>query len=161
MAHSDYVHSPLRSQVLIQVLNPQAKAPAYATAGSSGFDLLMIQDLTINPGQKLVVGTGLAFQIPRGLELQIRPRSGTSLKTDLRLSNSPGTIDSDYRGEVGLIFELPLTAPGPLKLIKGQAYAQGVLAPYVRAEFTPVEALESTQRGAGGYGSTNTTPSPH
>lgn len=86
-------------------LHPEAVAPTYAKPFDSGFDLVAVEDVIIEPGETVIVKTGLAFEIPPGYELQVRPRSGVSSKTNLRLSNAPGTIDSGYRGEVGVIID--------------------------------------------------------
>ncbi|MEV2675606.1 deoxyuridine 5'-triphosphate nucleotidohydrolase, partial [Paenibacillus larvae] len=96
-------------EVKIKKLHPDAVIPEYATAGAAGFDLVALEDVIIEPGDVKTIRTGLAFEIPVGYELQIRPRSGVSLKTKLRQPNSVGTIDSDYRGEVQLMFENTLT----------------------------------------------------
>jgi dUTP pyrophosphatase len=95
--------APMVAKVKIKRLHPDAVVPKYATPGSAGFDLVAIEDVIIEPGKTKLVRTGLAFEIPDGFEMQIRPRSGISLKTPLRIANSPGTIDSDFRGEVGII----------------------------------------------------------
>jgi dUTP pyrophosphatase len=91
--------------VKFKKLHPEAVAPTYAKPGDSGFDLVAVEDVIIEPGETVIVKTGLAFEIPPGYELQVRPRSGVSAKTKLRLSNAPGTIDSGYRGEVGIIVD--------------------------------------------------------
>lgn len=86
-------------------LHPDAVAPKYATPGAAGFDLVAVEEVVIEPGETVVIPTGLAIEIPEGYELQIRPRSGITRKTKLRVANSPGTVDSDYRGEVGVIID--------------------------------------------------------
>ncbi|MEV2911040.1 dUTP diphosphatase [Paenibacillus larvae] len=148
-------------EVKIKKLHPDAVIPQYATAGAAGFDLVALEDVLIEPGDVKTIRTGLAFEIPVGYELQIRPRSGVSLKTKLRQPNSVGTIDSDYRGEVQLMFENTLTKLAHLNvklasylIQKGDRLAQGIIAPVVRAEFTVVEELSETKRGAGGFGHT-------
>ncbi|MEV2341409.1 dUTP diphosphatase [Paenibacillus larvae] len=148
-------------EIKIKKLHPEAVIPQYATAGAAGFDLVALEDVLIEPGDVKTIRTGLAFEIPVGYELQIRPRSGVSLKTKLRQPNSVGTIDSDYRGEVQLIFENTLTKLAHLNvklasylIQKGDRLAQGIIAPVVRAEFTVVEELSETKRGAGGFGHT-------
>ncbi len=139
--------------------DPAVPLPDYATAGAAGADLranLATADrargLTVAPGARVLVPTGLAMAIPEGFELQIRPRSGLALRHGITLANAPGTIDSDYRGEVGVI--LLNTGSEPVVIGHGDRIAQAVLAPVVRAAFALVETLEATARGAGGFGST-------
>ncbi|QHZ51167.1 dUTP diphosphatase [Paenibacillus larvae] len=148
-------------EVKIKKLHPDAVIPEYATAGAAGFDLVALEDVIIEPGDVKTIRTGLAFEIPVGYELQIRPRSGVSLKTKLRQPNSVGTIDSDYRGEVQLMFENTLTKLAHLNvklasylIQKGDRLAQGIIAPVERAKFTVVDELSGTERGAGGFGHT-------
>ncbi|MEV2558564.1 dUTP diphosphatase [Paenibacillus larvae] len=148
-------------EVKIKKLHPDAVIPEYATAGAAGFDLVALEDVIIEPGDVKTIRTGLAFEIPVGYELQIRPRSGVSLKTKLRQPNSVGTIDSDYRGEVQLMFENTLTKLAHLNvklasylIQKGDRLAQGIIAPVERAKFTVVDELSDTTRGAGGFGHT-------
>lgn len=139
-------------KVKVKQLHVNATLPVYATPGSSGFDLSILQDLTLYPREVKLVPTGLAFEIPEGYELQIRPRSGLSLKTSLRIANSPGTVDSDYRGEVSIIVENTAQG-GLLNLTAGQKIAQGVIVPIIRAELE-FDDLNETVRGSGGFGST-------
>lgn len=103
------------------------------------------------PGETVLVGTGLSFEIPLGFELQVRPRSGMSLKTKLRVSNSPGTIDSDYRGEVKIIIDNIGHSPYTVEI--GDRIAQGVIAQAFQTVFEEVTELTDTERGAGGFGS--------
>jgi dUTP pyrophosphatase len=145
-------------KVKIKKLHPDAVIPTYATEGSAGFDLVAIEDTIVEPGHTALVKTGLSVEIPVGYELQVRPRSGNSLKTKLRVANSPGTVDSDYRGEVCVIVDntaayFPPNG-GSLEIKKGHKIAQGVICPIFQAEFEEVEDLSSTARGAGGFGST-------
>lgn len=133
--------------------------PKYQTAGASGFDLAALEDETILPGQTKVIGTGLACELPRFydldfiLELQVRPRGGTSLKTPLRVANSPGTVDFDYRGEIGIVaWNSSLTETVTIKA--GERIAQGVAALVARVKIVMVEDLNETERGAGAYGHT-------
>ena len=128
--------------------------PAYATPGAAGFDLLAAvhEPMVIPPGGRALVPTGLQMALPEGFELQIRPRSGLALKHGITLPNSPGTIDEDYRGEVGVI--VLNTGDAPFVVERGARIAQGVLAPVVRGAWTEVETLPETARGAGGFGST-------
>ena len=128
--------------------------PAYATPGAAGFDLLAAvrEPLVIPPGGRALVPTGLQMALPEGYELQIRPRSGLALKHGITLPNSPGTIDEDYRGEVGVI--VLNTGTAPFTLERGARIAQGVLAPVVRGGWAEVDTLPETARGGGGFGST-------
>ncbi|MBO1076585.1 dUTP diphosphatase [Roseomonas marmotae] len=128
--------------------------PAYATAGAAGFDLLaaVSSPLVVPPGGRALVPTGLCIALPAGYELQVRPRSGLALKHGIALPNSPGTVDEDYRGELGVI--LLNTGDAPFTVERGMRIAQGVVAPVVRAIWQEVEVLPETARGAGGFGST-------
>lgn len=128
--------------------------PTYATAGAAGMDLLAAVEapLTIAPGARVLVPTGLAIALPPGYELQIRPRSGLALRHGIILPNSPGTIDEDYRGEVQVI--VMNAGDAPFVVERGTRIAQAVLAPVVRARWEPVESLDETARSAGGFGST-------
>jgi dUTP pyrophosphatase len=164
--------------VRVKRLHPDAVIPKYAHEYDAGFDLVSTEDVIIEPGETKLVPTGLAFQIPIGYELQIRPRSGVSLKTKLRVANSPGTIDSQFRGEVKVIIdnideptddvefwamglsrdlqiddgpEFPI---GTYIIRKGDRICQAVLAETPRANFVVVDVLDETTRGEGGFGST-------
>ena len=130
--------------------------PAYATLGAAGADLRAnFKDrasVVIAPGARALVPTGLIMEIPEGWEVQVRPRSGLALKHGITLPNSPGTIDSDYRGEVGVIV---LNAGSDVFTVThGDRIAQMVVAPVVQAEFALADAVSETARGAGGFGST-------
>lgn len=143
----------------IKKLHPDAVIPKYQTPGASGFDLHALEDVYINLGETKLVRTGLAFAVPKGFELQVRPRSGTSLKTPLRVANSPGTCDSDYRGEVCVIIHNTEYYPtgineGQYLIKRGDRIAQGVICPVFQAKFVEVEELDETQRGEGSFGST-------
>lgn len=127
-------------------------APFYATVGAAGFDLSSTQNHILMPGETTLVGTGLYFEIPEGYELQVRPRSGVSLKTGLRVANSPGCVDSDFRGEVKVI--LHNAGDRVEKISKGDRIAQGILSQVPKANFIIVEQLSETDRGTGGFGST-------
>lgn len=149
--------------VKIKKLHQDAIIPKYQSQGASGFDFHALEDTTIEAGQTTLVKTGLAFEIPLGFELQIRPRSGISLKTKLRIANSPGTVDSDYRGEVCVMLEnteTDISKPFfnyPARLMeikKGDRIAQGVLVCINQAKFEVVNELSNTERGSEGYGST-------
>ncbi|WP_338665425.1 dUTP diphosphatase [Pararoseomonas sp. SCSIO 73927] len=128
--------------------------PAYATDGAAAMDLLAAVEapLTIPPGERALVPTGLTVALPPGHEWQIRPRSGLALKNGIVLANSPGTIDEDYRGEVGVI--VLNAGQESFTVERGMRIAQAVLAPVTRAVFEEAESLEGTARGAGGFGST-------
>jgi dUTP pyrophosphatase len=143
---------------LVQILRlPHSEGlalPAYETAGSAGMDLraAVTDPLTLSPGMRAAIPTGLAFAIQHGFEVQIRPRSGLALKNGITCLNTPGTIDSDYRGEVKVILiNLGLE---PFTINRGDRIAQIVIAPIVQAEVLEVETLDETLRGAGGFGST-------
>ena len=126
--------------------------PAYATDGSAGLDMVAAEDVTIAPGERHAVATGFAVAIPPGYEIQVRPRSGLALKHGVTCLNTPGTIDSDYRGEMRAI--LINHGNEPFEVKRGERIAQLVPAPVLRAAFEEVDELDDTIRGAGGFGST-------
>ncbi|MEF2070166.1 dUTP diphosphatase [Consotaella aegiceratis] len=128
--------------------------PNYATAGAAGADLraALSEAMTIKPGARAMVPSGLAFEIPEGFEVQVRPRSGLAAKHGITLVNAPGTIDSDYRGEVMAI--LVNLGSEPFTVEHGDRIAQLVVAPVLQAAFEESEALAETTRGSGGFGST-------
>jgi dUTP pyrophosphatase len=126
--------------------------PAYATDGAAGMDIVAAEALTLQPGQRHAVATGFALAIPDGHEVQVRPRSGLALKHGITCLNTPGTIDSDYRGEVKVI--LANLGDEPFQVVRGERIAQLVPAPVLRAVLAEVDALDDTARGAGGFGST-------
>lgn len=126
--------------------------PVYATAGAAGMDVVAAEDLDLMPGQRHAVATGFAMAIPDGYEVQVRPRSGLALKHGITVPNTPGTIDSDYRGELKVIMINHGDAPFPIR--RGDRIAQLVAAPVQRADFAEVDDLDATARGAGGFGST-------
>ena len=130
--------------------------PHYATEGAAGMDVCAALDepLTINPMERLAVPTGLAMAIPHGYEIQVRPRSGLALKQGLTVANAPGTIDSDYRGEVKVI--LINLGQDAVEITHGMRIAQLVLAPVSIARLQLVTTLDETDRGTGGFGSTGT-----
>jgi dUTP pyrophosphatase len=130
--------------------------PAYATAGAAGMDLLaaIADPVTVAPGGRALIPTGLTIALPPGYELQVRPRSGLALRHGITLPNTPGTIDEDYRGEIGVI--LLNTGTEPFVVERGSRIAQAVVAPVSRAEWQEVDALDITARAAGGFGSTGT-----
>jgi dUTP pyrophosphatase len=126
--------------------------PAYATSGAAGMDVVSAEEVTIVPGARHAVATGLAMAVPAGYEIQVRPRSGLALKHGISVPNTPGTIDSDYRGELKVIL-INLGAE-PFAIQRGDRVAQLVLAPVVKAAWDEVAELDATARGEGGFGST-------
>jgi len=126
--------------------------PHYATDGAAGMDVLSAEDVTIAPGGRHAVATGFAMAIPEGYEIQVRPRSGLALKHGISLPNTPGTIDSDYRGELKII--MINLGDEDFAIARGDRIAQLVLAPVTRAAWEEVSELDDTVRGAGGFGST-------
>jgi dUTP pyrophosphatase len=126
--------------------------PAYASDGAAGMDVVAAEDVTLAPGGRHAVATGFALAIPSGYEVQVRPRSGLALKHGISLPNTPGTIDSDYRGELKIIM-INLGAE-PFAIARGDRVAQLVVAPVQPARFIEVDTLDETSRGAGGFGST-------
>jgi dUTP pyrophosphatase len=130
--------------------------PQYATADSAGLDLLAAvdADLVIQPGMRALVPTGLAIALPPGYEAQVRPRSGLALRNGITLLNSPGTVDADYRGEVGVI--LINLGQESFVVTRGMRIAQMVVAPVTRLAWREVADLPASERGAGGFGSTGT-----
>jgi len=130
--------------------------PDYATPDSAGVDLLAAveADVTLAPGERKLIPTGIALSLPRGHEAQVRPRSGLALKNGITLLNTPGTIDADYRGEIGVI--LANLGQESFTVERGMRIAQMVVAPVSQVAWNPVESLDESERGAGGFGSTGT-----
>jgi dUTP pyrophosphatase len=128
--------------------------PAYATKGSAGMDLLAAIDaeIVLEPGSRALVPAGIAIELPEGIEAQVRPRSGLAAKNGVTVLNAPGTIDSDYRGEIKVI--LVNLGQEPFRITRGMRIAQIVIARHERAELVETDTLSETARGAGGYGST-------
>jgi dUTP pyrophosphatase len=126
--------------------------PAYATSGAAGMDVCAAESLTLRPGKRHAVATGFAFAIPDGYEVQVRPRSGLALKHGITCLNTPGTIDSDYRGEVKVI--LANLGDEDFVINSGDRIAQIVVAPVTQGVMVEVDALDDTERGTGGFGST-------
>lgn len=126
--------------------------PAYATPGAAGMDVLAAEDLVLEPAARHAVATGFAVAIPPGYEIQVRPRSGLALKHGISVPNTPGTVDSDYRGEVKVI--VINHGAEPFAIARGDRIAQLVLAPVTLAAWHEVAELDETARGAGGFGST-------
>lgn len=143
-----------RLEIRVKRLRPDAELPRYQTPGSAGMDLHAAVDepITIAPGARALISTGLAFAIPNGWEGQVRPRSGLAAKHGVTVINAPGTIDSDYRGECGVV--LVNHGKEPFVVNKGERIAQIVFAEYAQAALEEVSELDETSRGAGGYGST-------
>jgi dUTP pyrophosphatase len=141
-------------KILVQRL-PHAEGldlPAYATEGSAGMDLVAARGVALAPGARALVPTGLCVAVPDGFEMQIRPRSGLALKHGITVLNAPGTVDSDYRGEVGVI--LVNAGEEAFSIVRGERIAQAVFAPVTRAEWESVVVLPETARGPAGFGST-------
>jgi len=126
--------------------------PSYETSGSAGMDVRAAEALTIAPGKRALAGTGFAFAIPAGYEIQVRPRSGLALKKGISIPNTPGTIDSDYRGELKVI--LINHDEEDFVVERGDRIAQIVVAPVQRGILVEVDDLDDTERGSGGFGST-------
>ena len=153
---------PQRFQPVIGIVRLPAAAgldlPAYETAGSAGMDLRAAapegEPMILRPGERTIVPTGLVFEIPDGFEMQIRPRSGLALKHGVTCLNTPGTIDSDYRGEVGIL--LVNLGQDDFVIRRGLRIAQAVVAPVSRASLEERSLAGETTRGAGGFGSTGT-----
>ena len=128
--------------------------PAYATSGAAGMDICAANDadIMLEAGERCAVPTGFAMAIPDGFEAQIRPRSGLALKHGISIANAPGTIDSDYRGEIAVI--IINLGSAPFTIARGMRIAQMVIAPVTRGQFTEVDELDDSDRGVGGFGST-------
>lgn len=133
-------------------IHPDAVIPKYAHEGDAGFDLYSVEDYEINLRERMLVKTGLQVEIPRGYEMQIRPKSGLALKSGITVLNTPGTIDSVYRGEVGVI--LINHSDRLYSVKKGEKIAQGVISKIEEAVFEEADNLSETIRGEGGFGST-------
>ena len=142
------------TKILIKRLSKEISLPKYETAGSSGMDLAanIAGNINIDPGKTAIIPTGLALSVPKGFEVQIRPRSGLAAKKKISVLNTPGTIDSDYRGEIKVI--LINLGQEAFKVEKGLRIAQMVVCPVVQAQIKEVEDLSETERGKGGFGST-------
>ncbi|MDE5812319.1 MAG: dUTP diphosphatase [Muribaculaceae bacterium] len=130
--------------------------PAYETPGAAGMDVraYLQEPIVLNPGERVLVPTGLYMQLPQGYECQIRPRSGLALKYGITIANSPGTIDCDYRGEIKVI--LLNQSNQPFTINDGERVCQMVIAAYERVKWNSVERIDSTERGDGGFGHTGT-----
>ncbi|MFN3619624.1 dUTP diphosphatase [Sphingorhabdus sp.] len=141
-------------EIRVKRLNHGAEMPLpeYATLGAAGMDICAAESVNLRVGKRHAVATGFAFAIPEGYEVQVRPRSGLALKHGITCLNTPGTIDSDYRGEVKVI--LANLGDDEFMINKGDRIAQIVVAPVTRGVMVEVEALDDTERGSGGFGST-------
>jgi len=141
-------------KILVKKFDKNVKLPKYKTSGSSGMDLMAYikNKIIIRPGKTLSIPTGIAVAIPKKYEIQIRPRSGLALKNNISVLNTPGTIDSDYRGEIKII--LINLGKKSFMIKSGDRIAQMVLKPIVRGKFKEVKNLPKTIRGKGGFGST-------
>ena len=144
------------TEILIKKLSKNINLPKYETEGSSGMDLAahIEKTIKIEPGKSAIIPTGIAISIPKNFEIQIRPRSGLAAKNQISVLNTPGTIDSDYRGEIKVI--LINLGNKSFTIENKKRIAQMVLCPIVKAKIKEVKSLEKTDRGAGGFGSTGT-----
>jgi|TARA_B100001741_G_C16535019_1_gene591446 dUTP pyrophosphatase len=144
------------TKILIKPFSKKVLIPKYETSGSSGMDIsaFIEKNIEINPGEKALISTGFSVSIPKGFEIQIRPRSGLAAKKGISVLNTPGTIDADYRGEIKVI----LINLGKEKFIveNGLRIAQMIVSPVIQAELEEVNELSETVRGTGGFGSTGT-----
>ena len=141
-------------KILVKKFDKNIKLPTYKTSGSSGMDLVAYIEnkITINPGKTAIVPTGIAVAVPKNYEIQIRPRSGLSAKKNISVLNTPGTIDSDYRGEIKIIL---INLSKKLFMVEsGDRVAQMILCPVAKAKLQEVKNLPKTVRGKGGFGST-------
>lgn len=143
-------------KILIKRLSSKVTMPQYKTIGSSGMDIAAFIDneILIKPSEKKIIPTGIKLKIPKGYEVQIRPRSGLAANNDVTVLNTPGTIDSDYRGEIKVI--LFNHGKNIFKVENGLRIAQMVLCPVIEAKLSEVEIIDETERGDGGFGSTGT-----
>ena len=143
-------------EILIKRTTKKIKLPVYKTTGSAGMDIEanIENDIIINPGEKKLIPTGISVVIPENYEIQIRPRSGLAINNGISVLNTPGTIDSDYRGEIKVI--LINLGKEIFKIKNGERIAQIVLTPVVHAKFKEVNELPNSPRGKGGFGSTGT-----
>jgi dUTP pyrophosphatase len=139
--------------VLVQRLDPDVPLPAYALPGDAGADIVTAVDVTLQPGERAVLPTGIALALPDGYAAFVHPRSGLAARAGLGLVNAPGTIDSGYRGEVKVVV-INHDSARPLHMARGERVAQLVVQRVERAAFLEVEELPASERGAGGHGST-------
>lgn len=149
----DHLEAEEDEAVIINVkkLHPEARLPSYAKLGDAGADLVSVEDVTLMPGEFRLIRTGLGIELPEGWEAQVRSRSGLALKHGIHVLNSPGTIDSGYRGEIGAV----LMNHGPMfHIAKGERIAQLVIKPAPQAKFVVAQTLSESNRGTGGFGHT-------
>ncbi|MBN2067666.1 MAG: dUTP diphosphatase [Candidatus Diapherotrites archaeon] len=139
-------------KIALQKVSGNAKMPSYAHPGDSGMDLYSSEDIVLKPGERKLVKTGIKIAVPEGFEAQVRPKSGIAVKNGVTVLNTPGTIDSGYRGEVQVI--LVNLGKEAFKVEKGKKIAQLVIAKVEQAEIEEVEKLDDTSRNTGGFGST-------
>jgi dUTP pyrophosphatase len=143
----------MSSEVTVRVvLEEGAEAPVYQTAGAAGMDLRCLESFSLAPLERRLVRTGIRIALPEGYEAQVRPRSGLALRHGIAMVNAPGTIDSDYRGEIGLI--LINLGSAAVEFQRGERVGQLVVCPVTRARLEVVDGLDETTRGSGGFGST-------
>lgn len=140
-------------KVRVRRLDPGLPLPSYARPGDAGLDLYSAEDVTLKPGERAAVPTGLAIEIPPGYAGFVQARSGRALREGLALVNAPGLIDAGYRGEIKVIV-VNLDPADPVHVARGDKIAQLVIQPVVVVDLTEVDELEATERGAGGFGST-------
>jgi dUTP pyrophosphatase len=147
--HNEYIEIPTTAA-------SEEDMPTYSSSGAAGADVraCIKEPLTLHPGERTLIPSGLKMSIPEGYEIQIRPRSGLALKHGITLLNTPGTIDSDYRGEIGII--IINHGKEPFLITPGMRIAQFVVARVIQAHFIPCDSLVATTRGAGGFGHTGT-----
>jgi dUTP pyrophosphatase len=141
------------NSIKVKLINEKARFPEYAHEGDAGLDLFSIESVIINPGESKLIHTGIAIELPRGTEAQIRPKSGLALKNQVTVLNSPGTIDSNYRGEIRII--LINHGRKPFVVEKGMKIAQMIIKPVLYVDIKKVEELTDTIRGERGFGSTD------
>ncbi len=139
-------------KIKIQKINKDAVIPHYVHKGDAGMDLYSVEDVVLRAGERLLIGTGLKFEIPMGFELQVRPKSGLAANFGVTVLNTPGTVDCGYRGEVKVI--LYNSSKDDYQVKKGEKIAQAVIARYEEVDIEEVEELSETSRGEGGFGST-------
>lgn len=151
--------TPPQPELIFEKIHKSAQLPAYATAWAAGMDVRSVEEVSLEPGDRKAIATGLRVIVPFGWELQVRPRSGLALKNGITVLNAPGTIDSDYRGEIKVILHNVSKVPyDTFKVAVGDRIAQLVLSKAPQAKISElVGELPSTERGSGGFGSTGTT----
>lgn len=140
------------TDVKVQKINPEAVIPEYIHEGDSGMDVYSVNNMELKSGERKLIGTGLRFEIPIGYEIQVRPRSGLAIKKGVTVLNTPGTVDSSYRGELGVILINHSNETYSVK--KGERVAQIVLSKVEKMLLEEIEELSSTERGSGGFGHT-------